>query len=242
MSKDGKTIGPGRQGGNKARTQKPRDRRQRRRQNRDSKPKETEWDEATKQYLLEKQQSERPKPIRYNPEPYTFEMLKRTWPSMPIGESAGSAASVRDKLTWYGERYVGSFETPHELADRVLDGKRVMFASEEEKDQVIRLTKELAEQRAQNEAEKDSAAQPENVEFQPLTEQERTDLIGSLVAGHYDKVDTSGERTGTYAEVQKNLGNNNTYYRAQSDQFMEALSRYLPKDGPGNQNKAKAAR
>lgn len=188
--------------------------------------------------MLEKQEAERPKAVRYNPEPYTFEKLKRTWPSLPIGESAGTAGSVRDKLTWYGERYVGSFESPHDLANRVFDGKRVMFASEEEKDQVIRITKELAEQKAKAESKIHTAPEPEDVSFQPLTEHERMDLIGSLVAGQYDKVDTSGP----YAEVQRNLGNNSTYYRAQNTQFMKALSKFLPKGGQGGQNKAKATR
>lgn len=181
-------------------------------------------------YFAEKAEAERPKAMRHKPVVYTAEGLKETWPSLPI-ESEVASSSILDKLNWMGERYLGSFESPQELAERVLDGKRVMFRSDEERDEVMEMVKMRAAERAEKLTErKGSVVEAEDVSFQTLTEKERMELVGSVIAGQYEAMDQT--KPGVLAQVNKNLYNNETYNQAQSAQFMDALTRFLPKAKP----------
>lgn len=191
---------------------------------------ESEMDSGVKTYMLERAEKLRPKAARYEPEVCTLENLKETWPALPIGDEALSS-TILDKMTWMSDRYIGSYETPPELATRVADGKRVLFKTEEEKNEVMEIVKKAAAEKADKLTEhKGSTVEPVDMSFQTLTEKERMNLIGSAVAGQYEPVNMS--QTGVLARIRKNLYNNETYNIAQTAKFEAALSKLLPKQAP----------
>jgi hypothetical protein len=191
-------------------------------------------DEPTQQYLLEKQEMERPKAVRYNPEPYTLDRLKATWPSLPLGV-AGVLRSVMEKFSWMGERFVGSFETPQDLAEKIREGKRVYFKSEEEKNETLQVIKQQAEERAELIAQKKGGkVEPKDTSFEALDAQERMALIGSVVAGKYGATVAAGSNpheNRLHAEIKRTLGNNSTYTNPQSAKFFETLEKLVPTEG-----------
>ena len=190
-------------------------------------PDSEETDPRVKQYFATKAEAARPKAIRHEPVVYTAQSLEETWPSLPI-ESEVAASSILDKMNWMGERYLGSFESVQELAERVLDGKRVMFRSDEERDEVMEIVKKTATEKGEKLTErKGTVVEPQDVTFQTLTEKERMELVGSVIAGQYEAIDQT--KPGVLAQVNKNLCNNQTYNNEQSAQFVNALTKFLPK-------------
>lgn len=196
---------------------------------------EDEVDSSVHEYELEKQEKARRSPERYNPDPYTVDKLKATWPSLPMGEGNNAVANsetVLEKLNWMGDRYLGSYEPPQELAKRMYEGKRVLFKSDEEKAEVLEIVQQMVTERAQKLTErKGQVVPPENAEFEALSDQEKKGLLDVLVQGKYDQPLVDGKIAGTspiVSHVLKNLTNNGTYQGAQAEKFLEKFVKTLP--------------
>jgi hypothetical protein len=186
-------------------------------------------DASEEAYYLEKQEQKRPKAVRYNPEGYDIEKLRQTWPSLPIGRTA-IVGSVLERLAWMSDRLVNGYDSPQELAKRVHDGKRVLFGSEEEKTRVIELANEMAAERAKKLTErKGQIVEPEHVNFEVISEEDKRALLGKLVAGKYPKLEeTMLETSPIIDDVLRNLRNNEAYQIAESTRFMGKLMESLP--------------
>lgn len=162
--------------------------------------------------MYEQEKKERPKPTRYNPAQYDFASLKETWPPVPIGD-AGQASSIYEKLALTSDRYANGYNTPRELAQKLYRGEQVFFRGEEEKRQVLEEVKNIAQDRADIQAQrKGDSVEPEDVSFNPLTNEEQNELIARFVTGEYTtpKLRDEGNYT-VMNEVIRNIANNETY-------------------------------
>lgn len=196
-------------------------------------------EEAVAEYYREKQEKERPRPVRYEPEEYNVDKLRATWPALPVGETAG-IGSVVEKLAGMGGRFANDYVPKEELAKRVFEKRRVLFSSEEEKTEVMAMVKKMEDERVAKLTErKGQVVEAEDVSFQPLTDEERKDLIGKLATGDYPQLQTAnpGAHPAT-GDVLMNLRNNETYQNAESSQFMAKLETLLPKPGQARPRRA----
>ena len=197
-------------------------------------------EKAVAEYYREKVEKDTPRPVRYNPEEYNVDKLRQTWPSLPIGETAG-LGSVVEKLAGMGGRFANDYIPKEELAKRAYEGQRVLFSSEEEKTEVMELVKKMAVEKAEKLTErKGEVVEPEDVSFQPLSEEERKDLVGKLAVGEYPQLQQSESKDAHPAvgDVLRNLRNNETYQSAESQQFMAKLETLLPKPGQARPKRA----
>ncbi|KAM5457481.1 hypothetical protein MaudCBS49596_000676 [Microsporum audouinii] len=218
--------------------QGPRDkRRQRRGAKEDKNEPELEIDGEIMAYQEELMAKEKRKPVRYNPKPYSVERLKETWPALATG-GVSSSSTVHEKLSWFGESYVGCTDLPEDLAKRVYEGKRVLFSSETQKAETMEFVKKLASQHAEKLSQrKGETVEPANVEFENVSEKEKSDMIASLVRGAYDKpVKLDTNSSPILENVLRVLSNNHTYHTAHTQKFMDKLVQNLPL------KKAKAAK
>ncbi|PGH18512.1 hypothetical protein AJ80_04482 [Polytolypa hystricis UAMH7299] len=189
-------------------------------------------DASAEAYYLEKQEAERPKPVRYDPEGTDTQKLKPTWPSLPIGATA-NAESISEKLSWMGDRFANGYDPPAELAKRVYDGKRVLFASEEEKTRVMELVHEMAAEKAEVLTERKGAVvEPEDMAFESTNNPERKHLLDSLVIGNYPKLEPPADASPVIADVLRTLRNNESYQTAETKAFMDKLVGSLPSAKP----------
>ncbi|EEP76619.1 predicted protein [Uncinocarpus reesii 1704] len=192
-------------------------------------------DESVKAYDFEKKENACRSPVQYNPEPYSMDMLKPTWPALPMsgGDSTvANAGSVAEKLNWMGARYLNSFEPAPELAQRILDGKRVLFRSSEEKAEVLELLKTMIAANAQEKTErKGKVIKPKEVSFKAVANEERQRIVAAVVQGKYDQPLVDKAKYGgspIVANVVRNLTNNGTYHSVQAKKFMEKFMKGLP--------------
>ncbi|KAL1961598.1 hypothetical protein VTN77DRAFT_1398 [Rasamsonia byssochlamydoides] len=177
----------------------------------------------------EQAEKEKPVPVRYNPTEYDVSRLRATWPSLPIGETA-SAGSVLEKLSWMSSRYPNGYEPPHELAKRLFNGERVLFSSEEEKNQVIEEAKKLAQERADKLTQrKGELIEPEDTSFVSVSQDDREMLIREVVQGKYASSEAQhAGKPSVLGEVLRNLENNGTYRLAgKQAQFLDKLESLL---------------
>jgi len=156
-------------------------------------------------------------------------MLQETWPSLPIGEIA-RAGSVLEKLSGMSDRYPNGYEPPYELAKRLLAGKRVLFSSELEKNEVMTEAKRLAQERADRlTQQRAELVEPKEPCFEPIGAEKRSILIQSLIQGKYQTVrpPKPGEPT-VIGDVLRSLNNNETYRMVgKHSQFMNKLESLL---------------
>ncbi|WEW58519.1 hypothetical protein PRK78_003987 [Emydomyces testavorans] len=190
---------------------------------------------SIQEYEDEKAEKARRKPERYNPDPYNVEKLKPTWPTLPMGEGnnvIANAGSVTEKLNWMGDRYLGSYDPPHELAKRMIEGKRVFFQSDEEKAEVLEIAQKMVNERAQKLTErKGQVVEPEKVSFEVVADHERMGLVRTLVKGEYDQPLVNEQKAGKSpiaSHVLRNLTNNGTYQTVQAEKFLEKFLKGLP--------------
>lgn len=174
-------------------------------------------------------EEQRPEPVRYDPPEYDIGMLQETWPALPIGEIA-RAGSVLEKLSRMSDRYPNGYEPPYELAKRLLAGKRVLFSSELEKNEVMTEAKRLAQERADRlTQQRAELVEPKDPCFEPISAEERSILIQDLVQGKYQtlKPPKPGEPT-VIGDVLRSLDNNETYRMVgKQSQFMKKLESLL---------------
>lgn len=214
-------------------------RRTRRGKQDEEEPGDAKTEQDVEEYHLELKEAERPKPVRYEPQEYTTANLQATWPSLPIGETA-AVGSVVEKLAWMGGRLANDYVPKEELAKRVFDKQRVLFRSEEEKVEVMGMVEKMENARVDKLTErKGQVVKPEDVSFQPLTEEERKDLVSKLATGVYPKLEQAKpDAHPAVSDILRNLRNNETYHTAESSQFMAKLETLLPKPGQARPRRA----
>lgn len=193
-----------------------------------------EEQEVDEKAFLEQWERDRPKPVRYNPHGYNIDNLQRTWPALPMGET-GPKEALHERLAWMSERYPNGFEPTDLLAQRIHQGKWTYFYSEEEKNEAVELAQKMAAERADKLTDrKGTLVQPEDMSFQPMDETQKKQLVSRLVSGEYKSeqaqwVEEHGVRHPVMKDVLRNLANNSTWQAPHKTQFLEALSKSLPK-------------
>ncbi|EGE81720.1 hypothetical protein BDDG_04663 [Blastomyces dermatitidis ATCC 18188] len=193
-----------------------------------------EEQEADEKAFLEQWERDRPKPVRYNPHGYNIDNLQRTWPALPMG-TTGPKEALHERLAWMSERYPNGFEPTDLLAQRIHKGKWTYFYNEEEKNEAVELAQKMAAERADKLTDrKGSLVQPEDMSFQPIDETQKMQLVSRLVSGEYKSeqaqwVKEHGARHPVMKDVLRNLANNSTWQSSHKTQFLETLSKSLPK-------------
>ena len=188
--------------------------------------------ESMQEYLREETENAKGVATRYNPSSYTESDLKPTWPALP---TAGNKASVSETVNWLSDNFVGSYNPPRELAKRVYEGDRVSFADEAERNEVMRVVKEIAAERApKNPDNPDAAVEPEPINFEAIGEGERKQMIEVLLRGGYEKNPDSRrvENLSVLANVARNLSNNHTYRSTATAKILAKLEKGLPAAKP----------
>ena len=157
-------------------------------------------------------EEQKPKPLRYYPRQADYSTMKETWPSLPTDAKA-SVAGVEEKLSYLTRRYANGYVPPYELGKRLYEGKSVRFYSEEEKNEAIEEARRLAQQHADELTQrKGDLVEPERIEFQPISSEDRNTLIRTLVQGHYNDTEPPSAKESPHLHhVQVNLNNNATY-------------------------------
>ncbi|EGD95955.1 hypothetical protein TESG_03417 [Trichophyton tonsurans CBS 112818] len=182
------------------------------------------------EYEQEFQERGKHKPaVRYNPQPYTAETLKETWPALAI-DAASNTSTIREKLSWFGESYVGCEELPEDLAKRVYQGKRVLFSSETQKTETMKFVKQLASEHATKLSQrKGETVEPADVQFENVSKDEKSQMISSLIRGAYDQpFKLDADASPILKNVLRNLSNNHTYHTEHTQRFMGSLMQNLP--------------
>ncbi|EFR01980.1 hypothetical protein MGYG_04983 [Nannizzia gypsea CBS 118893] len=182
------------------------------------------------EFEREYQDKEKHQPaVRYNPQPYTAESLKETWPALAINGTSNTS-TIREKLSWFGESYVGCDELPEDLAKRVYQGKRVFFSSETQKAETMKFVKQLASEHASKLSQrKGETVEPVDVQFENVSKKEKSDMISSLIRGAYDQpVKLDANASPILKNVLRNLSNNHTYHTEHTERFMGSLMQNLP--------------
>ncbi|EGC47367.1 conserved hypothetical protein [Histoplasma capsulatum var. duboisii H88] len=193
-----------------------------------------EEQEADEKAFLEQWERDRPKPVRYNPQGYNIDNLQRTWPALPMGVT-GPKEALHERLAWMSERYPNGFEPTDLLAQRIHQGKWTYFYSEEEKNEAVELARKIAAQRADKLTDrKGSLVQPEDMLFEPVNETQKQQLVSRLVSGEYKSeqarwLEEHETRHPVMKDVLRNLANNSTWQSPHKTQFLEVLSKSLPK-------------
>ncbi|PGH10072.1 hypothetical protein GX51_00339 [Blastomyces parvus] len=193
-----------------------------------------EEQEADEKVFLEQWEHDRPKPVRYNPHGYSIDNLQRTWPALPMG-TTGPKEALHERLAWMSERYPNGFEPTDLLAQRIHQGKWTYFYNEEERKEAVELAQKMAAERADKLTDrKGSLVQPEDMSFQPMDETQKKQLVSRLVSGEYKPeqaqwVEEHGARHPIMKDVLRDLANNPTWQSPHKTQFLEALSKSLPK-------------
>ncbi|KAJ9318068.1 hypothetical protein DTO271D3_1773 [Paecilomyces variotii] len=181
----------------------------------------------------EQAEKENPQPVRYDPpKEYDMSLLRDTWPSLPIGNEARSG-SILEKVSWISGRYPNGYEPPFELAQKLFEGKRVVFSSQAEKDAVMEEVKKLAQDRADKLTQrKGDMVEPEDTTFVPIGAEERKAMLNELVTGKYPSLDARAGEKPAVADALRNLQNNGTYQTVgKTAQFMAKFESILAASG-----------
>ncbi|KAF3482041.1 uncharacterized protein GIQ15_04800 [Arthroderma uncinatum] len=184
---------------------------------------------SVKAYQKEMKEKQKRKPVRYNPEPYTVEKLKETWPALAI-DGLTNTSTIREKLSWFGDKYVGAVDLPDDLAKRFYKGERVLFSSETEKAETMEIVKKMAEEHAGRLTErKGEPTEAPSIEFENVNEKEKSDMIASLIRGEYeDPAKVDSQMAPFLTNVMKTLADNHTYHTSHTQRFMDSLVKNLP--------------
>lgn len=198
-----------------------------------------EIEESLQTYIREQQEQQKQVVTRYSPAPYTAAELKGTWPALPI---SGNTAPVLSTMNWMSANYTGSFHPVDELAKRVCDGERVSFANEAEKEEVLKMARDLAAKRAEKDAKDGATAEPEPVDFEPISGNDKKRMIDTLLRGGYETGAGAGQTGASpiLANVARNLSNNSTYTSTDTARLLAKLSKGLPAAKPAAKAKPAA--
>lgn len=177
----------------------------------------------------------KPVPIRHDPEHPEFTTLRETWPTLPT-DVTSCALGVSEKLAGLSERYPNGYDPPHELGQRLYEGKAVLFSSEEERTQAVEEARKLAQRHADKlTQEKGDLVEPEEVNFEPISQADRKSLVRSLVQGDYGarNPQVAADKPPVFGDIAANLNNNATYRTpGKSSQLMDTVESLLSSSRP----------
>lgn len=177
----------------------------------------------------------KPVPIRHDPEHPEFTTLKETWPTLPT-DVTSCALGVSEKLAGLSDRYPNGYDPPHELGQRLYEGKAVLFSSEEERTQAVEEARKLAQRHADKlTQEKGDLVEPEEVNFEPISQADRKSLVRSLVQGDYGarNPQVAADKPPVFGDIAANLNNNATYRTpGKSSQLMDTVESLLSSSRP----------
>lgn len=169
---------------------------------------------------------------RYTPQTPMITNLERTWPSFPTVSGARDS-TVIESLLRLSDRTPNGYIAPHELGQRLFSGQYVHFFDEKEKSQALVEARKFSQQRADKQSQrKGELVEPEKVDYEPMSMDDRGSLVQLLVQGKYAENKHVG-KAAVVGEVVRNLANNETYQTAgKSSQFVSKLESLLAASRP----------
>jgi hypothetical protein len=161
------------------------------------------------------------------------EELRKDWPNTPL-TSAGLVESVQQRIEWLAHRLPHGYQTPKQLAHRFVAGGFTRFESEQERDTVLPIAKEIAQKRADRETEKDKDQKqrpPMDMTFSHLASRtdERQEIAETWVMGKYPEAEKF--KLPFMNTVAEGLRNNQSLGREKEAQFIEAIRRSMANEG-----------
>lgn len=166
-------------------------------------------------------------PLPYAPKEHTTDELRLDWPNTPLSGS-GLTESVIQKVTWLAKRLPHGYWTPRQIAERYEEGYMVRFNSDEEKQKVLALAAEMANNRAATMSERSGEeVQAGDMQFESLGERpdEKQRLTDSMVRGAYP---VPGKQSNQVMDsVMKQLDNNATYRPEDAEKFKGRIERLI---------------
>ena len=169
--------------------------------------------------------------VDHIPEDLSLEDLRVDWPTIPTGR-VGLVTGIEEKLRWMARRMQHDYESPLHLAQKLHRGKELVhFESAEEKEEVLRIARELAERAASRVTERTgSQVTPKDNSFEPIREADRAVLSEELIKGVYPAVTVESmekKKPGFLNEVVRVLGNNETYHARETGQLCLTIQKLL---------------
>ena len=198
----------------------------------DSDPTESDEMDADFAYLMGEDYPSR-EPVNYIPHHVTVKSLRADWPAFP-SNSVCFEEGIEEKLRWLARRFAHGHEPIDELAKRLLKGELVQFHSEKEKQEVLQYAREIqSEEMANAIMASEEVPEMEPLDFQPLAESDRTELIGSMVKGAYSL--PAKQKSPVLDGIAKTLASNATYRGNETQKFMAKLESMLTSASPPRQ-------
>ncbi|KIW65545.1 hypothetical protein PV04_07799 [Phialophora macrospora] len=151
--------------------------------------------------------------------------LRKDWPNTPLS-NAGLVESVQQRIEWLAHRLPHGYQTPNQLAMHYTRGYLTRFESAQERDEVLSISRQLAQKWADRDTEKSGGSgevQPENMDFDSIAdrESERNGLAETWVKGAYPVVQK--QKMPFLDQIVRNLNNNGTVTPGKAEQFMQTV-------------------
>ncbi|ETI25967.1 hypothetical protein G647_02744 [Cladophialophora carrionii CBS 160.54] len=165
--------------------------------------------------------------------------LRKDWPNTPLS-NAGLVESVQQRIEWLAHRLPHGYQTPNQLAMHYTRGYLTRFESVQERDEVLSISRQLAQKWADRDTEKSGSSgevQPENMDFDSIADREgeRNGLAETWVKGVYPVVQK--QKMPFLDQIVRNLNNNGTVTPGKAEQFMQTVQSVIvsrqPSQGGG---------
>lgn len=188
-------------------------------------------------------------PITYNPYQMNLEELRADWPNTPL-TGAGLTESIVQKLRWLAKRLPHGYRSPQQLAQDLLGHKFVHFESEAEKQEVLKVAKELSAEfhQAVTEGTKKHSdmynfhtASQKKSNFSSIKDHEGDNklLVGGSVQGIYAQ---PPEQPYPFMQnAARMLFNNGSYRPESSERLLARVQALIPQRGAAAQQAQKAS-
>ena len=157
--------------------------------------------------------------------------LHADWPNTPLS-TTGLAESVQQRIEWLAHRIPHGYQTPVQLAERYAKGHLTRFESEEEKETVMKLAADIAQNKAQVVMEKKGTEiKAKDMSFVDVASrpEERGALADRYVRGKYPEL--LKQKMPFLDQIVRNLRNNGTYHDLEKQQFMETVQKLMAQQG-----------
>lgn len=188
-------------------------------------------------------------PITYAPNQMSLDELKVDWPNTPL-TSAGLTESIVQKLRWLAKRLPHGYRSPQQLAQDLLAKKFVAFESEAEKQEVIKVAKELSAEFEQAIAE--GTKKHSDVYNFHTASQKKGNFVSVNDQEGDNKYLIESNIQGSYAQPQKQpypfmqnaarmLFNNGSYGPESSQKLLARVGALIPQRGAAAQQAQKAS-
>ncbi|KAI9873696.1 MAG: hypothetical protein M1823_007860, partial [Watsoniomyces obsoletus] len=168
--------------------------------------------------------------------------LRKDWPNTPLS-GPGLTESVIQKVTWLAKRLPHGHWTPSQIAERYEEGYMVRFASEQEKETVLKLAAGLANARADKLTERTGeAVEAQDMSFSGLMSEAKQGVnekvLGGMTRGVYPRPEK--QNRAFLDGVVRQLENNETYRPEDSSKFVGRVQKLIAQiSGGGGKGQAK---